>query len=61
VDPSGNVYVADTGNNRVQKFGSVATISVDQTVLIIVIALIVGSVGAYLTMRKLPKKLWNRS
>jgi len=57
VDSSGNVYVADTGNNRVQKFGSVSTISVEQVVLIIAIAIIVVSIGAYLTMRKHPKNL----
>jgi hypothetical protein len=57
VDFSGNVYVADTGNNRVQKFGSVSTISVEQVVPFIVIAVIVGSMGAYLTMRRHPKNL----
>jgi DNA-binding beta-propeller fold protein YncE len=56
VDLSGNVYVTDWNNNRVEKFGSVATISVEQVVLIIVIAVIIGSIGAYLTMRK---RSWN--
>ena len=55
VDASGNVYVTDTWNNRVVKFGSITTISVGQAVLIITTAAIVGSVGAYLTIRKRPK------
>jgi DNA-binding beta-propeller fold protein YncE len=55
VDSSGNVYVTDTWNNRVVKFGSITTISVGQAVLIITTAAIVGSVGAYLTIRKRPK------
>jgi uncharacterized membrane protein YfcA len=57
VDSAGNVYVIDTFNNRVEKFGSVPIIPMEQAVLIIVIAVIVGSVGAYLTMRKRPKNL----
>ncbi|MGA2785881.1 MAG: SBBP repeat-containing protein [Candidatus Bathyarchaeia archaeon] len=58
VDSSGNVYVADYRNSRIVKFGTVATISVEQVMLIIAIAVIV--MGAYLTMRKHPKNLRRR-
>jgi DNA-binding beta-propeller fold protein YncE len=57
VDSSGNVYATDWNNYRVEKFGSVTTIPVDQAMLFIAIAIIVGSVGVYLTMRKRPRNL----
>jgi tripartite motif-containing protein 71 len=57
VDSLGNVYVVDANNYRVVKFGSVSTILVEQVVLVIAIAVIVGSVGAYVIMRKRPKNL----
>ncbi len=55
VDSAGNVYVTDYGNYRVQKFGIAASVSMEQAALIIAIAVIVGSVGAYLIMRNRPK------
>ena len=60
VDLSGNVYVAEPENCRIEKFGSVTIMSVEQVVLIIAIVVIVGSMGAYLIMRKRPKKLRRR-
>ena len=59
VDSSGNIYVIDRGNARVQKFVNVTIIPVGSVVLVIVTA-VIGSVGAYVTMRKRPKNLRRR-
>jgi DNA-binding beta-propeller fold protein YncE len=56
VDFSGNIYVVDSSNNRIEKFGNVTIIPVEQAALIIAIA---AGALAFIILKRPKSQIWH--